>query len=74
VETWFAAESELNEFAPRYPQFLMCLYDLDLFVGETVMYVLRTHPRIFVNGLVLNNPYYRPLRSSRQPMTSTGPA
>jgi len=74
VKTWFAAESELNEFAPRYPQFLMCLYDLDLFVGETVMYVLRTHPRIFVNGLVLNNPYYRPLRSSRQPMTSTGPA
>jgi hypothetical protein len=25
------------------------------------MSVLKTHPRIFVNGLVLNNPYYVPL-------------
>jgi hypothetical protein len=62
MKTWFAAESEVNELAPRYPQFIMCLYDLDLFDGETVMYVLKTHPRIFVNGMIIANPYYVPAR------------
>jgi len=59
---WFAAESEVSELAPRYPQFIMCLYDLDLYDGETVMYVLRTHTRIFVNGLIITNPHYIPKR------------
>jgi hypothetical protein len=62
LNTWFAAESEVNELAPRYPQFLLCLYDLDLFDGEPVMYVLKTHPRIFVNGMIIANPYYVPAR------------
>ena len=70
MKTWFAAESEVNELAPRYPQFIMCLYDLDLFDGETVMYVLKTHPRIFVNGLIITNPHYIPEEAvPRQPMT-----
>jgi hypothetical protein len=34
----------------------------DLYNGETVMYVLRTHTRIFVNGLIITNPYYIPKR------------
>jgi MEDS: MEthanogen/methylotroph, DcmR Sensory domain len=59
---WFATESEVSEFAPRYPQFIMCLYNLDLYDGETVMYVLRTHTRIWVNGLIITNPYYIPRR------------
>jgi hypothetical protein len=62
IKTWFAAESELNKIAPQYPHFLFCLYNLDLFDGETVMYVLKTHPRIFVNGLIITNPYYIPTR------------
>jgi hypothetical protein len=62
LKAWFATESEVSEFAPRYPQFIMCLYDLDLYDGETVMYVLRTHTRIFVNGMIITNPYYIPKR------------
>lgn len=62
TKTWFAYESEVNEFAPRYPQFLMCLYNLDQFDGDMVIYVLQTHPRIFVNGMILSNPYYIPTR------------
>ena len=60
IKAWFATESAVSEFAPRYPQFIMCLYNLDLFDGEMVMYVLRTHPRIFVSGLIITNPYYIP--------------
>lgn len=61
-KAWFAAEAEVSELAPRYPQFIMCLYDLDLYDGETVVYVLKTHTRIFVNGLIIDNPYYLPKR------------
>jgi MEDS: MEthanogen/methylotroph, DcmR Sensory domain len=60
IKQWFATESQVSEFAPRYPQFIMCLYNLDLYDGEMVMYVLKTHTRIFVNGLIIDNPYYIP--------------
>src|SRR5215469_7682908 len=62
MKTWFTYEAEIFELASRYPQFIMCLYDLDRWAGELVMSVLQTHPRIFVNGLVLPNPYYLPMR------------
>lgn len=62
LKAWFAAESEVSELAPRYPQFIMCLYDLNLYDGDTVMYVLSTHTRIFLNGLIIANPYYIPKR------------
>jgi len=58
IKEWFAAESELNKILPDYPHFFFCLYDLDLFDGDTVMYVLRTHPRVYVNGIVIGNPHY----------------
>jgi hypothetical protein len=61
MKTWFTYEAEVIELAPRYPQFIMCLYDLDQWAGELIMSVLKTHPRIFVNGLILDNPYYVPL-------------
>jgi hypothetical protein len=56
---WFAAESELNEIVPDYPRLFFCLYDLDLFDGSTIMHVLRTHPRVYVNGIIIGNPHYR---------------
>ena len=58
TKEWFVYEAEVNNFAPRYPQLLLCLYDLDQFDGDMVIYILKTHPRILVNGLVINNPYY----------------
>jgi hypothetical protein len=59
IQEWFAAESELNEIVPDYPHYFFCLYDLDLFDGGTVMHVLRTHPRVYVNGIIIGNPHYQ---------------
>jgi hypothetical protein len=59
IKEWFAAESELNSIAPGYPHFFFCLYDLDLFDGAAVMHVLRTHPRVYVNGIIIGNPHYQ---------------
>jgi hypothetical protein len=59
IKEWFAAESELNSLVPDYPHFFFCLYDLDLFDGAAVMHVLRTHPRVYVNGILIDNPHYQ---------------
>ena len=70
VETWslqdvvpplrelLALESEMNRYLPLYPQVIVCLYDLDRFGGGVVVDLLKTHPRILLGGMVLENPYY----------------
>ena len=59
LSEWFAAESELNSIAPDFPRLFFCLYDLDLFDGAAIMHVLRTHPRVYVNGILIGNPHYQ---------------
>jgi hypothetical protein len=51
-------EAKVNWFAPRYPQILMCFYDLELFSGEIIVNVLKTHPKVLINDMVIENPYY----------------
>lgn len=51
-------EARLNQFLPRYPQVTLCLYALDSFRGEVLVDVLKTHPRVLLGGVVLDNPYY----------------
>ncbi len=58
INEWFAAEAELNRIVPEHPHFFFCLYDLELFDGDTVMHVLRTHPTVYVNGTIITNPSY----------------
>ena len=59
IGEWFAAESKLNSIVPGYPHFFFCLYDLDLFDGAAIMHVLRTHPRVYVSGILIDNPHYQ---------------
>lgn len=58
VEELVAYESRLNRFLPRYPQVILCLYELDRFSGEVLVDVLKTHPKVLLGGMVLDNPYY----------------
>ncbi len=51
-------ESELNRFAPEFPQAVLCLYDLALFGGGMIVELLKTHPRLLLGGLILENPHY----------------
>jgi hypothetical protein len=66
VEELVGYESELNRFLPRYPQVILCLYDLERFSGEIIIDVLKTHPRVLLGGMVLDNPFtLSPTSSSR---------
>lgn len=51
-------ESELSLFLPRYPQVMLCLYDLDQFNGEVLIGILESHPLVLLAGMVTKNPYY----------------
>jgi hypothetical protein len=51
-------ESELNRFAPKYPQAILCLYDLQLYGGGVLTELLRTHPKLLLGGLLIDNPHY----------------
>ena len=59
-EEFFRYEAELNRFAPRYPQAIVCLYDLSHFGGGILLDLLRTHPKLVVSGQLVENPYYLP--------------
>jgi hypothetical protein len=56
---FFRYEGALNRFAPRYPQVILCLYDLQRFGGGFLVDLLRTHPKLLMGGLVLENPHFR---------------
>ena len=69
VETWsrrdvlpdinelLMLESEMNHYLPLYPQVIVCLYDIDRFGGGALMNLVKTHPRMLVGGVVIENPY-----------------
>lgn len=58
VEDLVRYEAELNELADGYPTAILCLYDLDRFSGEVVAEVVKTHPKVLIGGMLVENPYY----------------
>lgn len=51
-ETW------ADEFAARYPHAVLCLYDLRRLGSGILLDLLRTHPKLLLGGLVLENPHH----------------
>jgi hypothetical protein len=51
-------EANLNHFASRCPQILLCLYDVQRFSGEVLIDVLRTHPKVISGDVLVDNPFY----------------
>ena len=70
VETWsrrdvvpdmhelLLLESEMNRYLPLYPQVIVCLYDIDRFGAGIIVNLLKTHPRMLVGEMLVENPYY----------------
>lgn len=53
-------ETKLNYVLPKYPDPIVCVYDLNQHSGSVVMDILRTHPMVIINGLLQENPLYVP--------------
>lgn len=58
VEHLVGYESELNRLTASSPVVVLCLYDLDLFSGAVVVNIVKTHPQVLVQGILVENPYY----------------
>jgi hypothetical protein len=58
VEHLVSYESELNRVTSSYPVVVLCLYDLDRFSGEVVVNIVKTHPQVLIQGILVENPYY----------------
>ena len=60
AEELFAYEAALNDFTPRYPQVLLCMYDVHRFGAGMLVEAIATHPRLLVGNLLVENPWYTP--------------
>lgn len=51
-------ETMLNYILPKYPDPVVCVYDLNKHSGSVVMDVHRTHPMVLIGGVLQENPLY----------------
>jgi hypothetical protein len=51
-------EIELNRMMRRHPQTILCLYDLAVLGGAMMVDLLKTHPKILLGGMLIENPHY----------------
>jgi len=70
VETWsrrdvvpdmdelLMLEAEMNRFLPLFPQVVVCLYDIGRFGSGIIVDLLKTHRRMLIGGMLVENPYY----------------
>ncbi|MFJ9782776.1 MEDS domain-containing protein [Amycolatopsis sp. NPDC101161] len=54
----FRYEAALNDFTSRYPQAILCVYDISRYRENIVVDLLKTHPQVLMCGVLLENPYY----------------
>jgi hypothetical protein len=53
-------ETKLNYLLPKYPDPVVCVYDLNKHPGSVVIDILRTHPMVIIGGVLQENPMYVP--------------
>lgn len=51
-------ESRVSILLRDHPITSICQYNANLFDGATIMEVLKVHPKMIINGMVISNPFY----------------
>ena len=60
ADAFIEYEARLNHVLPKYPDVVVCTYDLNRMGAGVVMDVLRTHPMVIIGGLLHENPFFIP--------------
>jgi DNA-binding CsgD family transcriptional regulator len=55
---FFVYEAAINKIIKNKPAVFMCMYDLQRFGVQMLLDVLKTHPKVLLDGMVLDNPRY----------------
>ena len=53
-------EAKLNYVLAKYPDPVICAYDVNKHSGSVLMDILRTHPMVIVGGVLQENPLFIP--------------
>jgi signal transduction histidine kinase len=57
---WVSYEARLNRVLSKYPDAMVCAYQISHCDGRLVLDLLRTHPVVIIGGLILSSPIYLP--------------
>ncbi|GAW48670.1 MULTISPECIES: MEDS domain-containing protein [unclassified Nocardioides] len=58
ADDFFVYEAALNDVVDRRPAIFMCMYDLQRFGLDLLVAVLKTHPVVLLDQMVLDNPHF----------------
>jgi DNA-binding CsgD family transcriptional regulator len=58
AQDFFAYESAINKIIKGKPAVFMCMYDILRCGVSTLVDLIKTHPKVLLDGMVLNNPDY----------------
>jgi hypothetical protein len=53
-------EARVNDVWDEYQDPILCIYDTKYFSGQVLMDILCTHPKVILNGRIVDNQYYVP--------------
>jgi DNA-binding CsgD family transcriptional regulator len=73
AEDFFAYESAVNKIVEDKSAVFMCMYDLQGFGITMLVDVLKTHPKVLLDGMVLDNPHYRTATAYLDGQTGSAP-
>jgi hypothetical protein len=60
VDELLEMETRFNYVSPKYPDPVICAYDLSKFSASVVIDAMRTHPVVIIGGVLQENPFFIP--------------
>jgi hypothetical protein len=58
IDALLAEEVAVTAWGQEFPQVVLCLYDLDMFGGDLIIPMIKAHPKVWLAGTLVENPYY----------------
>ncbi|WP_336048112.1 MEDS domain-containing protein [Streptomyces sp. CA2R101] len=51
-------EMHATRWLRSHPQVGMCMYDLEMFHSDLIVPLIKAHPKVWLNGMIMENPYF----------------
>ncbi|TWP53960.1 hypothetical protein FKR81_04200 [Lentzea tibetensis] len=59
LDALFRYEVNAGLWVNRRQVYALCFYDLDVFDGDVIVPMVKTHPQIWMTGVLVDNPYHQ---------------
>jgi hypothetical protein len=59
-------EASVNDFLVDHPVTTICQYNAREFCGDTIMELLKVHPKMLLDGAVIENPFFIPPKKLKE--------